>query len=265
MKAPRCVPFSLSLLGACLLLAGSLPAHASDLYVTALLGVAGGNGDTGGAVNLGAGNTPIPNTGSDSDGSPVYALAFGFETLFPEFFPEGWDTDFPEFAVRTELELGGGRDHELVTGGSDTFVTSVNSWTGLMNVWTDLPVRGAIEPLFGRVPLLDPLNFVMGAGLGVGLTFFDSSNNVAFGDDDAAHFVWQAGTGFGYELTDRVTLGAEYRYVGFGSHTYPLVGTVGEPVGSFSIDLGSHEFVAGVRVRFYGVPSPGTWGSGGAR
>lgn len=265
MRAPEGRLNCIALLLSCACLAAAAPARGADLYVTGILGLGPGLADTGGSVDFGGGGGVFSNAGSDMDSSPVYGAAFGLELALADVFPEAWDRPLPDYAMRFELEGTFGRDYELVTdSGTDPYLSRVSSWATLVNYWMDFPVHAGVSKLFGRVPLLEPLSFGVGAGLGLASTSIDSTNNAAFGGTDDFHFIWQGGAGFGYELTDRVTLGFDYRYVNLGSHEFALR-TNGNPtpVGNFSADLASHELALGVRLRFYTVPPPNRWGFGG--
>lgn len=244
----------------CMLLMLAASARASDLYLTGQLGLGPGLGQSGGSVDLGPGGV-FPNTGDDMDSSPIYGGSFGYEFSLAEMFPDDWDWSLPDYRIRPELEFTGGRDYELVTSGPDPYLSRVSSWATMVNTWMDFPVHPAVSRVLGRVPLLEPMNCYVGVGAGLASTRIDVTNNVAFGSDDAFHFIWQAGAGFGYELTDRVVLSLGYRYVALGSHEMTLVDSVGDPVGNFSLDLSAHEAALGVRVRFFSVPPPGEWGA----
>ena len=264
MRAPRRRSIRLALLVCCACLAGAVPAHAADLYVTGILGLGPGTAETGGSVDFGGGGGTFSNAGSDMDSSPIYGAAFGLEVSLADVFPESWDKPLPEYAMRFELEGVFGRDYELVTdSGTDPYLSRVQSWSTVLNWYMDFPVHAGVSKLFGRVPLIEPLSFGIGAGLGLGCTSIDSTNNAVFGKTDDFHLTWQGGAGFGYELTDRVTLGLDYRYVSLGSHDFALFTNANpNPVGSFSADLASHELALGVRVHFFTVPPPNRWSFG---
>jgi opacity protein-like surface antigen len=70
------------------------------------------------------------------------------------------------------------------------------------------------------------------------------------------NFAWQAGTGFGYSLTNAVTLSVGYRYFDYGTVNATIIDTALTNVGPFSISQGSHEFRAGIRVNVWGFRSP---------
>ena len=61
-------------------------ARAADLYLQGHLSVSAGVGDTGGAVQFNPA-PPIPFTGDDTDSSPLFSGAFGYEFPLNEMFP----------------------------------------------------------------------------------------------------------------------------------------------------------------------------------
>jgi opacity protein-like surface antigen len=232
------------------------PARAADLYLAGELAISHGTADSGGVSS--APGFSFPNSGSDTDSSPLYGGAFGYEFSLADLAPHSWDWKLPDWSWRLEIEGIAGRDYELVTDGPDPYLTSVSSWGVLHNWWLDLPVHPAVAWAFGRVPLLEPMTFHLGGGVGAALTELETTNNVFSGSDDPLHLTWQVGAGFDYQLTDRIAVSSGYRYVNLGSFDYPLMnGPV--PAGNFTLDLASHEFRAGLRVRFYSVPAPGAW------
>lgn len=254
------------LLAVVLLAAASwaVPGRAADLYLSAGLATSWGGGDT--AVSLeDAGVTLFAKNASDTDTSPVFSGVFGIEVPMEQFLPLDWDTSLPTWPLRFELEGLGGRDYELVTpsGSPATFLSRVESWSLLHNMWLDMPVHAPLSWAFGRLPLLEPMTFYLGGGVGVAHTDVSSSDNDLKGGDSGFGFTWQVGAGFGYRLTDRVTVGLGYRYVSLGSFDYALQLNPATPdtFGRFKVDLAAHELNSGLRVNFYAVPSPGEWAS----
>ena len=240
-------------------LAGAPPAHAAELTVSGGLSISGGMAKAGGDSDLGGG-VLFPNNGDDSDSSPIYGGSLGYEFPVNEILPADYDSPFPlpSWRMRWEIEAHGGRDYELVTPGPDPYLTRVSSWAVLQDAWLDVPVHPAVAWAFGRVPLVEPLSFTSGAGIGLGSTSLSTSNNILRGKADELHFAWLVGAGFSYDLTERVALDAGYRYVDLGEFSYALrMGPT--PAGRFTMSLASHEFALGVRVRFLSVASPGGW------
>jgi hypothetical protein len=244
----------LVLLTICALLASTTGARAGDLYLAGQLAISWADGSSGGATDF------FANSGSDSDSSPTFGPAFGYEFPLAELFPRDWDSPLPSWPVRFELEGVFGRDYELVTQGGDPYLTQMSSWAVYQNLAFDLPVHGAVSWAVGRVPLIEPMSFSLLAGVGLAGSDIETSNNVLSGEDDSLDFTWQAGAGFAYRLTDRVSVDFGYRFTDLGSFRYTLRSPPQqEPLGSFSMDLLSHEFKAGLRVRFYAAASPGDW------
>lgn len=234
-------------------------ARSGDLYVSGQFAISGGVAESGGSVDLGAGGI-FPNSGSDTDSSPVFGGAVGYQFPLSELVPADWDWPLPDYAFRVELEGLGGRDYELVTRGPDPYLTRVEAWSLSNNFWMDFPVHDAVAHFFGRVPLVEPLSFSAGAGVGLGGSELSTTNNVFRGSELAYHFQWQVGGGVGYRITDRVSATLGYRYVDSGEFSYALANPPApDPVGTFKLDLSSHEVAFGLRVSFHSVPSPGAW------
>ncbi len=87
----------------------------------------------------------------------------------------------------------------------------------------------------------------LGLGLGYAMVSLNDTTTV-FGplaDDDDGVFAYQFGAGLGLALTERVTVDAGYRY--FATTDAELVDATGE---RFDAEYSSHNFSAGVRVRF---------------
>lgn len=76
------------------------------------------------------------------------------------------------------------------------------------------------------------------AGLGMANVALDS-NDLDVDDDDTV-FAYQAGAGFGYALSNKVTLDFSYRYMG----------TTDAEIDGVDVEYGSHNVLAGIRVQF---------------
>jgi opacity protein-like surface antigen len=225
------------------------PALAGDVYASATLAISTGEGVAGG-------ETPFfANHGSDTDSSPAYGLSAGFAIPFEEVFPDA-RTPISDWSARVELEGIAGRDYELRAKGAEPYLSEVYTWTLMQNVWIDVPLERPIARLFGRVPVLEPLSFAMGAGIGLGANDVSTTDNVSRGSKVAYAFAWQAGAGFGYALTRNVNIGVGYRYLDPGSVDLDL--RAGQtPLGNFELDLAAHEVATSLRVSFYPVPLRG--------
>lgn len=243
--------------GVLLLIAGTLlaaadAARAGDLYVSGRLGISTGTGQSGGSTNFG-----FDPSGGDDDSSPVWGSALGFEFSLDEPVPSVADWPLLDSRLRLELEGLGGRDYELRTRGADPFFTQFTAWSVMQNLWIDVPMQGAVTALFGRVPILEPMSFYLGAGAGLAINDVKTTDNVSVGKDLGLGLAWQGGTGFGYAFTDLVTFSFGYRYQDLGEFETKLYTDPSQaPVGNFRMRLASHELVTGLRVRFFSVPLP---------
>jgi hypothetical protein len=233
-------------------LAGTLPApaaRAGDVYASATLAISTGEGRAGGSTPF------FANGGSDTDSSPAYGLAAGFAIPFEEIFPDR-RTAISDWSVRVELEGLAGRDYELRAQGAEPYLSEVYTWTLMQNVWLDVPLERPIAHFFGRIPVLAPLSFSLGAGIGLGANDVTTTDNVSKGSSVSYAFAWQAGAGIGYALTRNVHIGLAYRYLDPGQVELDL--SAGQtPFGSFELDLSAHEVATTLRVSFYPVPLRG--------
>jgi opacity protein-like surface antigen len=231
-------------------------AAAGDFYLTGDLAISTGEGSTGGT------NTFFESMGSDSDSAPAYGGAVGFGFELSEAIPKTWELPLPGWGVRAEFEGITGREYELRTRGAspDSMFSEVTAWTFMPNLWIDVPLHAPIEWAFERIPILEPLTLYTGAGFGLSTVDLDTTDNVSRGHQEQFLFGWQAGIGFGYELTQRVTLTAGYRYVDLG-HAKVGLKVIGaeDSIGPFTMDLVAHEATFGVRVKFYSIPYPEKW------
>jgi opacity protein-like surface antigen len=134
----------------------------------------------------------------------------------------------------------------------------------MFDFWQDVPLSSLnrhLASLFGRTPRwiksgLDHTVFTAGGGVGVvGMSFF-MTDNQQFTVDTTYNMGWQAGAGFGYQLTEAVTLNLAYRYFDYGSGEGRLIDSAATDVGSLSVTQSSHEFRGGIRVNVYGFRNP---------
>jgi opacity protein-like surface antigen len=231
-------------------------AGAGDFYLTGNLAISTGTGDSGGSTDF------FANTGSDSDSAPAYGGAVGFGFKLTEAIPKSWEVPLPGWGVRFEFEGMTGREYDLRTNGdsNDSYFSEVTAWTFMPNLWIDVPLHQPIAWMFGRIPVLEPLMLYGGAGLGLSSTELDTTDNVSQGKNSEFLFGWQAGVGLGYELTQRVTLMAGYRYIDLGQPKVNLrIPPSEDSFGNFTMDLAAHEFNFGVRVNFFSIPYPEKW------
>ena len=251
-------PISKWMLLTCTVLMGLAgEAKAGDFYLTGNLAISTGTGDSGGATDF------FDNTGSDTDSAPAYGGAVGFGFKLTEAIPRSWGISLPGWGVRFEFEGMTGREYELLTNGAAAgggYISEVTAWTFMPNLWIDVPLHPPVAWIFGRIPVLEPLMLYGGAGLGLSSTDLDTTDNVSQGSNEEFLFGWQAGTGLAYEVTQRVTLMAGYRYVDLGQPKVTLRQLGAEdPFGNFTLDLAAHEFNFGVRVNFFSIPYPEKW------
>jgi hypothetical protein len=245
----------------CALVAGWLlaaaPAHAAEIYFSGALGNASTEGTADVEYDIG-----VSDSGKDTDSSPAYGGTIGLAFPIDEALPAIKEFEMPSWIVRTEMEFMTGRDNELITdaaGAPEKHVSEVDAWTLMPNFTLEVPIREPVRWAFGRVPVLELMSLYANVGLGIATIDVSSSDNVSDAEGDELSFAWQAGAGISYELTDTTTFMLGYRYVDLGTLEADLVATSqnnpqGVNVGDFSIDLTSHEIVAGLRIDLYHAP-----------
>jgi hypothetical protein len=247
------------------LLAFALPTAADvDLYAAPQFGISNLIADTDGQATGGAVNAL---SGDDTDSAPLLGLSVGVEVPMDELVPREWlaDIRMPNWPMRFELEAIGLRDYDFATTGSgasaEVFSTEIDATTLLANAWMDVPLVTIWRPFqyvfgLGRQPRLrqwlEPSHFYLGAGVGMTRLDVSGTDNVLRGKDDIIDFAWNVGAGFRYEINDRFTLEAGYRYVGLGPNTgnqeIDLVGGTGLNDHQ-EYDLQVHEFRAAISIR----------------
>lgn len=243
------------------------------VYLSADLGFSVSNAKASGRYDDGTNVFPLG--GSDTDTSPFVGGAVGLAVPMDEIasfeLPRGWR--LPDWDLRLEAEATGLRSYDFktrpVAASTGPILSEADSWSVMTNLWLDVPLRGLYKPiswtsarLFGRWRLrtlkqvLDKTTFV--PGLGIGLASFDvkTREEVAHGSGTAYNFAWQAGAGFGYQLTDRVNLGIGYRYMDPGTAKFRLRGTGLEPTSFFELNPEIHEVKATLRVEVFDFVSP---------
>ena len=170
-----------------------------------------------------------------------------------------WDLTIPNFNVRFEIEAVGARNYDLSTDGftaSVPYHAELSELSLMVNSWLDLPLRPAVTAAFGRQPSFDPMSVYFGAGLGYSRAELSVTDNLVAGEGVSDNFAWQIGVGVGYDLTERFTISAGYRYLDPGITEAQLLDPVGNDSGDYSLDLQSHEAVVSLRVSFYSVGWP---------
>ena len=253
---------SLALLGLMLLPAG---ARAGEFYGSLGLAITGARAEASG--DNGAASAPVrANRGTSKDTSPLVSGALGFEFRMHELLPRrrrppAWmpDIDLEDWVLRTELEAAGARSYDFAVDASGLFVhrATVEDVTLMVTQWIDLPLGHAIEAVAGRVRGIDDLTFNFGVGIGYERSTVKTNNGTSFGKKIDDGMVWQVGTELGFPLSDNVVLTGGYRYVALGLHEMKLRDSTGtQDFGRLKLDVDSHEFRAGIRVRFYSVRFP---------
>lgn len=255
----------LSVMATVLLAAGESAAD-WQLYFTAGLGISGADVDTDGVVNT---TPPVSLSGMDNDSSPLLSGAFGIQIPMDELVPREWLPDFrlPSWPVRFELEAAGLREYEFGTiAAGETLFTELTTTTVFLNSSVDIPLVSLYKPVqymfgVGRQPRvrrwLEPASFYILTGIGIGLSDFDGTSNVIDVEDDILDFAWNAGAGVNYALTERVTVGAGYRYVGLGDQTIDAISNT-PSTGGDEIDFepNVHELRIDFRILFFDFRSP---------
>ena len=239
---------------------GSDPARGSELYLSGDLGISWTEGEGVGTNDV----VGVSNEGTGEDATPVYGGALG--AIFPmnSVLPWKWrmpgfreEASFPEWPVRFEVEHLRGRDAELATPSFnpfDSYRVDVNAWTLMGKVRVDLPISTPIEAVYGRVPFLEPFSLYTGAGAGMSQTEIRVNTGVLTGSKDHGQMAWQALAGFGYELSEHMTLSVGWRYVDFGQTKFRLFDASGTDRGRYKMDLSAHEFTTSLTVWFWRLP-----------
>jgi hypothetical protein len=207
--------------------------------------------------------------GSYGDSSPLMAAAFGIAIPLDEVTPWEipYDVRLPHWPLRFEIEFTGLRSFEGLADGftnRDLMFGSTDSWSMMFDFWQDVPMRGLNGPMaraFGRTPrwlvkTLDDMTFFAGAGVGVVGVDYLFVDNFHVVEGGTYNFAWQAGAGFGYELTSAVKLNFGYRYFNYGQVETLLVDSAAANQGLFSFSQSSHEFRAGLRFDIWGFRGP---------
>ena len=228
---------------------GASVANAADLDFAGALTTSSATGDSSGT------NTFFPIKGDDTDSAPVYGGTLGIGFRLNEMNPDGWGADLPPWTLRLEIEGLYGRDYEFKTGaGTASYFSEIESWTLTPAAYLEVPVQAATRPLFGRIPVLEPLSIYAGAGMGLAHMDYKTTDNILKGTSDDFNFTWHASGGIAYELTEWVTLTAGYRYVDLGTAETKLVFAPGFDPGKHDIDITAHEFTSSLRIDYHTEP-----------
>jgi len=151
----------------------------------------------------------------------------------------GWKRE----AYRYEVELVMGEDdvssHTLDGGAPLAGATGGINMAGvLLNGYYDFTTASAFTPY-------------VGAGLGLAMVEAEGFGVAAIPDvldDDDTVIAFQIMAGIGYDLSDRTTLFAEYRY--FGAESASVTTSVSTGSVATDLDFSSNQFRFGVRINF---------------
>lgn len=246
------------------------PADAADLYTSFRAGFSNATAEGSGTNDLSG-----TDSGDDDNSSPLYGGAFGVAVPLSDVLP--WALRIPSFDIPywpgrsvhvsgtehfrfpgwttlIEAEAITGRDFTFETPGESSLTpyrSDVTSTSFMANLRLDVPIRAPLNALFGRLPMLDPLTFYGGGGLGAGWNELDTSDTVNTGSETTFDFAYQIMGGVGYALTDQTHLSVGWRYYDLGELE---VETGDLNPGSYEAEIAAHEFVTALRFHFYHVP-----------
>jgi len=243
------------------------PALAGDFYaagsISTSLGIVephGHNGDRAGAGDNRA------NVGTDTDSSPVFGVVGGFEFPLRQVLPRRhrlprWmpDVDLDDWALRSELEVNGGRSYDVAIGaqGLDSHFVRISQWALMTNAWLDLPLGHGLEAIGVRQRWLRDTTFNTGLGIGFQRTRVESTSGDARGRHTDNGFLWHLGFELGIPLSDTVVFTAGYRYVPVGRLENEITDTTStQDFGVQKLDVSGHELRTALRVRFWSVRFP---------
>jgi len=163
---------------------------------------------------------------SDSD---ISEGGFSGEISYDNGYAFGAALGYSFGVGRMEGELGyktADIDKVSVNGlGSASVNGDISALSFMINGYVDINAAPAVKP------------YIM-AGIGMANVSLDS-NDLDVDDSDTV-FAYQAGVGVGFALNDKVTLDLSYRYLG----------TSDPEIDGVDVEYGSHNFLAGIRVKF---------------
>lgn len=204
-------------------------------YVTGIAGASFGTLNTGGVG--GFGGTPLGFAGSVN------------EAMFTGGGAIGVALDQPSGLLRMEIEGRArgpmqGKTQYLVVGGTDLPIDTVASggWSAMTNFWRDWF-------------LSDRFGVYGGGGFGVGgyqySTLVTQGRQSLGGSNTVNTFAWQVGTGFTYQLSDRVTFDTGYRFFAMTPASNPVslnTGTFSQSIGSVTSTFSASELLLSIRI-----------------
>lgn len=234
-----------------------------QLYFTGGIGISGSDIESTGSVA----SVPVSRiSGMDNDSSPLLSGALGIQIPMDELVPREWlpEMRLPSWPIRFEFEAAGLREYEYGTiAAGETLFTELTTTTFFWNSTLDVPMLSIYKPVqymfgMGRQPRirrwLEPASFYVLTGVGIGLTEVDGTSNVINVGDDVLDFAWNAGAGLNYALTERVTIGAGYRYVGLGEQS--IDARASGISGDADFEPNIHELRVDLRLLFFDFRGP---------
>lgn len=211
-----------------------LDAPATQFYVSGIVGASFATIDTGGS--RGFADTVIRQNGSVN------------ETIFTGGGAIGLALARPAGLLRMEVE---GRARGPMSGSTTLSVDGVpvtaldvhatNGWSSMVNFWRDWFFT-------------DSLGIYAGGGFGVGgyqYALRSTAGNAFLplaGSTPVTTFAWQIGTGFVYEISDRVTLDTSYRFFAMTPDSTAIYVDNSVGLGSFSSAFNASELLLSVRI-----------------
>lgn len=205
-------------------------------YVTGIAGASFGTLNTGGGG--GFGGTPLGFAGSVN------------EAMFTGGGAIGVALDQPSGLLRMEIE---GRARGPMQGKTQFFVVeepdvvpldtvASGGWSAMTNFWRDWF-------------LSDRFGVYGGGGFGVGGYQFSTSvaegGQSLGGSSTVNTFAWQVGTGFTYQLSDRVTFDTGYRFFAMSPASNPVslnTGVFSQSIGSATSAFSASELLLSIRI-----------------
>lgn len=206
------------------------PAGAVELYASLGTGMSFTSADSGGINWFG----PVQNNGEGNDTTPPFAGALGV-ALLPE------EVGFAGIGLRFEFAGTGNYATRFTTNSVPGFQyqTEVDAWTGLANVWVD-------------VPLTAEFGLYVGGGAGFASVHLETDDTVVQGVETDINFAWTAGAGVSWRVARWAVLDVGYRYVDLGDSATELVdppfSTVPASYLTFD-DMHSHQVLANFRIQ----------------
>jgi opacity protein-like surface antigen len=205
-------------------------------YVTGIAGASFGTLNTGGGG--GFGGTPLGFAGSVN------------EAMFTGGGAIGVAFDQPSGLLRMEVE---GRARGPMQGKTQFFVVEETNvlpidtvasggWSAMTNFWRDWF-------------LSDRFGVYGGGGFGVGgyqySTSLTEGSQTLGGSSTVNTFAWQVGTGFTYQLSDRVTFDTGYRFFAMSPASNPVSlnsGSFSQSIGSSTSAFSASELLLSIRI-----------------